>query len=113
MMTKAAYRTLRGLRERTITSPFLNEIPRESLDVVDRTGIDVRGDRSGTRGAFPEPQGLAKTFRKGQNVRHPTFGVGKLLDVIDMGQHTRAIVEFHRVGRKTLILEYVRLEVVG
>src|SRR5206468_7043828 len=27
ILTKAAYRTIRGLRERTVTSPFLNELP--------------------------------------------------------------------------------------
>src|SRR5581483_418824 len=29
ILTKAAYRTLRGLRERTITSPFLGEMPQD------------------------------------------------------------------------------------
>jgi DNA helicase-2/ATP-dependent DNA helicase PcrA len=46
LLTKAAYRTLRGLRERTVTSPFLNELPRESLDIVDRTSLDY-GDNAG------------------------------------------------------------------
>jgi DNA helicase-2/ATP-dependent DNA helicase PcrA len=60
-----------------------------------------------------EPKGLAAQFRKGQLVRHPKFGIGRILDVTDMGQHTRANVDFNQVGRKTLILQYAQLEPVG
>src|SRR5206468_6054489 len=43
VLTKAAYRTIRGLRERTVTSPFLNEMPEEMLDITDRTGLAGAG----------------------------------------------------------------------
>ena len=56
---------------------------------------------------------MASQFRRGQMVRHPTFGVGKIAELSDMGQHTRAVVEFAGAGRKTLILQYARLELVG
>jgi hypothetical protein len=46
-------------------------------------------------------------------VKHPQFGLGKIEEVTDMGQQTRAIVNFTSRGRKTLILQYARLEVVG
>jgi len=46
-------------------------------------------------------------------VRHPAFGVGRIAEISDMGQHTRAVVEFRTAGRKTLILQYARLEAVG
>ncbi len=115
LFTKAAYRTLRGLRERTITSPFLNEMPRDALEILDRTGVDFPGASTNStrdRAYLPEPRGMAAQFRKGQRVRHPSFGIGTLADVVDMGQHTRAVVEFQRVGRKTLILQYARLEAI-
>jgi DNA helicase-2/ATP-dependent DNA helicase PcrA len=60
-----------------------------------------------------EAKGLAAQFRRGQMVRHPTFGIGRIADVSDMGQHTRAVIEFNSAGRKTLILQYARLEPVG
>ena len=118
ILTKAAHRTVRGLRERTITSPFLNEMPAEYLRVVDRTGVESLDDeddgRSAARAAAgQQAKGLAAQFRKGQLVRHPTFGLGRIADVTDMGQHTRAVVEFNTAGRKTLILQYARLEPVG
>jgi DNA helicase-2/ATP-dependent DNA helicase PcrA len=114
LLSKAQYRTIRGLRERTVTSPFLNEMPPESLRVVDRTGLESLGDRGQERQFVrEESHGLAGQFRKGQVVRHPTFGVGRIAEVSDMGQQTRAVVEFNTAGRKTLILQYARLEAVG
>jgi len=58
-------------------------------------------------------KGMAAQFRKGQLVRHAKFGLGRIFDVTDMGQHTRAVVDFNENGRKTLILQYANLESVG
>jgi DNA helicase-2/ATP-dependent DNA helicase PcrA len=114
ILSKAQYRTVRGLRERTVASPFLNEMPQDQLRVIDRTGLDSLDDRAATRASEREAaRGLAGQFQRGQRVRHPTFGVGRIAEVSDMGQHTRAVVEFERAGRKTLILQYAKLEPVG
>jgi DNA helicase-2/ATP-dependent DNA helicase PcrA len=114
LLSRAAYRTIRGLRERTVPSPFLNEIPQDALDITDRTGLDYPGQGARRdRMDQIDPDDRAAQFRKGQLVRHPTFGIGRIAEVTDMGQHTRAVVEFNAAGRKTLILQYVRLEVVG
>jgi DNA helicase-2/ATP-dependent DNA helicase PcrA len=110
IMSKAAYRSMRGLRERTITSPFLAEIPAEAVEVNDRTGIEAMDSGAGASGYVDQ---TAPQFRRGQMVRHPTFGLGRIEQVSEGGQHTRAIVEFKRVGRKTLILQYANLEAVG
>ncbi|HWP41446.1 MAG TPA: UvrD-helicase domain-containing protein [Tepidisphaeraceae bacterium] len=114
ILTRAVYRTLRGLRERTVASPFLAEMPRDSLQVIDRAGSEHagrRGQEFGRTGA--EQTSLPDRFRRGQLVRHPTFGVGRIAEISDMGQQTRAVVEFNGAGRKTLILQYARLEPVG
>ena len=114
LLSKAAYRTIRGLRERTVPSPFLNEMPQEAVEVIDRTDFDFAGDRpSQRRLADLESESRAARFRKGQLVRHPMFGVGRIADVDDMGPQTRAVVEFNAVGRKTLILQHARLEPVS
>lgn len=110
MLTTSAYRTIRGLRERAVKSPFLNELPKESVEVVDRTSLDHEMGKSEVqvRGASG---GSAERFRKGQTVRHPSFGVGTIVEMNDAGSGgTRAVVEFRRFGRKNLILEYARLE---
>jgi DNA helicase-2/ATP-dependent DNA helicase PcrA len=116
LLSKAAYRTIRGLRERTISSPFLNEMPEAAVEVTDRTGLDFdepsdRGERR--RLAEVESERRLAGFRKGQLVRHPTFGLGRITELGQLGQNTRAVIEFNAVGRKTLYIEYARLEPVG
>ncbi len=52
-------------------------------------------------------------FRRGQIVRHPTFGLGRIRELEETGeQRTRAVVQFNEAGQKTLILEYAALEVI-
>jgi len=114
ILAKAQYRTIRGLRERTVPSPFLTEMPEDAIEVIDHTQIAFGSDEYDQRRAFrSENSRLAGQFRKGQQVRHPTFGVGTIADISDMGQHTRAVIEFQRAGRKTLILQFARLEPLG
>ncbi len=52
-------------------------------------------------------------LKVGQAVRHPTLGLGKILELSKTGTNTRAIVEFRRSGQKTLILEYARTAGAG
>lgn len=111
IMSKAAYRTIRGLRERTVGSPFLNEMPAECLEVNDHTGLSMEVDRDeGREWLKSESKRMAGQFRQGQLVRHPQFGMGRIVEIMEMGQHTRAVVQFNSAGRKTLILQYARLE---
>jgi DNA helicase-2/ATP-dependent DNA helicase PcrA len=114
ILAKAQYRTIRGLRERTVPSPFLREMPEDALDAVDHTQVAFGGSNHDQRRAIrSENSRLASQFRKGQKVQHPRFGLGTILDITDMGQHTRAVVDFQRAGRKTLVLQFAQLEPVG
>ena len=90
------------------------------LRVEDRTGVgsfdegrDAEDDDFGDSGRRGHGAVGRRGFRKGQIVRHPTFGVGRIAELSGAGQHTRAVVEFNTAGRKNLILEYARLEPVG
>jgi DNA helicase-2/ATP-dependent DNA helicase PcrA len=118
ILSRAAYRMIRGLRERTILSPFLGEIPAEVVDVTDRTGLDYsddpyeRRDPSRRLDQIATEEKAAK-FKKGQLVRHPTFGLGRIADINQTGLRTVAQIDFNAVGRKTLVLEVARLEAVG
>ncbi len=49
-------------------------------------------------------------FHVGQRVKHPTFGVGEIVDLSKSGTGRKAIVDFRISGRKTLLLEFARLE---
>jgi len=116
ILSKAAYRTVRGLRERTIQSPFLNEMSQQDIDVIDRAGLNDLGggdeDSLIRREMAERSTGLAAQFRKGTLVRHKTFGLGRISEVTPMGSQTRAVIEFNQAGRKTLILEYAKLEAI-
>jgi DNA helicase-2/ATP-dependent DNA helicase PcrA len=103
-LTQAAFRTIRGLRERTVTSPFLNEMPPEAMNVTDRTGMAVEFRSAPAKHSH-------RRFQLGQLVRHRTFGLGRITDVNDVGPQTRAQVQFNSGGSKVMILEY--LEAVG
>src|SRR5207245_1032070 len=114
ILTRANYRTMRGLRERAVPSPFIGEMPKEALEIIDRGGATFNDDRDGYRHRFSEQsERFHSQFRRGQMVRHPTFGVGQIADLSNSGAQTRAVIDFKKAGRKTLILEYARLEVVG
>jgi DNA helicase-2/ATP-dependent DNA helicase PcrA len=118
ILSEAAFRTIRGLRERTTASRFLGEIPTEHLHVTDHTGIPDDADRRGygrtydgaRLGSQLQQEKETDRFQIGQKVRHQSFGIGKIAEITHMGQHTRAVVQFNTAGRKTLILEYARLQ---
>lgn len=125
-LTAARYRTVRGISERTIPSRFLDELGSEHVHVVDRSdslggfgpgaGTGERWDEGGgarrvetrdTGGRAGVPDGLDE----GVMVRHPRFGVGRVVSVSG-GANARAKIDFRAVGVKTLVLEYARLEPV-
>lgn len=95
ILSKAARRVVRGLSGSTATSQFLAQMPRDMLEIVthESTQIDYSDSEPGE-------------FHIGQAVRHPAFGVGKIVDL----SNKKAVVDFPRSGRKTLILEFARLQ---
>ncbi|MBX3365218.1 MAG: UvrD-helicase domain-containing protein [Phycisphaeraceae bacterium] len=106
VLTSARMRTQRGFAERTIPSRFLNELPREHCVFSDQTtpafeeAPEVSARATHTTRATPFPPGSI--------VRHPQFGLGRVL-AVSPGASARARIEFHEAGVKTLVLEYARL----
>jgi DNA helicase II / ATP-dependent DNA helicase PcrA len=127
-ISSAKYRTLRGIQERTIPSRFLGELGPQNITVSDQSdalgGLDTEWDdqaspedRSATRAVRSALDTLAAArtsakFPVGSFVRHPQFGVGKIL-AVTAGANARAQIQFRDVGTKTLVLEFARLERVG
>jgi DNA helicase-2/ATP-dependent DNA helicase PcrA len=131
VLSRARYRMIRGQTERTIESQFLSEMPSECFEEIDLTGDDdgigsvgYRDEASYGRRAAQERRGyeaaaqrreanvVAGEFKRGILVRHPQFGLGRIEEISPAGTMTRAIVQFQGAGRKTLILQYARLEKV-
>ena len=51
----------------------------------------------------------ASPWRIGQNVVHPKFGAGVIVNAEGRGHDARVQVNFHRNGTKWLALEYAKL----
>ena len=63
--------------------------------------------------AGQEPSvGDAPSVKAGQDVRHPKFGEGVVLDVAGAGDNAEVTINFVDVGQKTLLLGWANLEVV-
>ncbi|GAB4191856.1 MAG: DNA helicase PcrA [Phycisphaeraceae bacterium] len=108
-LTHAQYRTVFGTSSATIPSRFFRELPSECLEEIDATEDDT--DDLADRLAQHSLAGReAAKYPPGCLVRHPRFGLGRVIDVHPMGSHTRARIRFETAGTKTLILQYARLE---
>jgi len=116
LFSHARYRTLFGQLTPTIPSQFLGELPEEHLVAQDISNegdtflgdIDDRyANASAQRRAA---QQAARQFPVGALVRHPQFGMGRIITVRAMGSQTRAQIGFNDVGVKTVILQYAKLE---
>jgi DNA helicase-2/ATP-dependent DNA helicase PcrA len=138
VLTSAKYRMLRGPTERRAESQFLGEIGGQSVVRMDKAGDDQRPRRPGmpvdqfnqlrydsreesdqdqreTIEAMEQADLLPERFSAfvpGRRVRSPIFGGGFVRSVSFNGEYTRAIIDFDRAGRKTLILEHAPLEAI-
>ncbi len=118
MLTHAKYRTIFGQTMPTIPSQFLAELPEEVLDREDltqdayETGDDEDFIDEEATAQRERAQRHAGHFPPGTLVRHPQFGLGRVVQTSAVGSHTRARIEFTTAGAKTLILQYARLEKV-
>ncbi|HEY3245703.1 MAG TPA: UvrD-helicase domain-containing protein [Phycisphaerae bacterium] len=109
VLAHARYRMHRGITQRQTRSPFLIELPAREIQ-----WLDADLDQDEPSPAHEETNGrtapaLAAGWCKGMLVRHPTFGLGRLLWVQPAGHNTRAGVRFTTGEQKTLILEFAKL----
>jgi DNA helicase-2/ATP-dependent DNA helicase PcrA len=118
-LTHAESRRLHGREEYPMPSRFLRELPVELLEEVRAGGIATRGGGSAGFGASSGAGGGigagagAGGFHLGQQVRHPKFGSGVVLNTEGSGSQARIQVNFESVGAKWLVLAYARLEALG
>lgn len=110
------YRTVFGQSAPTIKSRFLSELPPEAVEELDPSSDPDAyeddlfvGGGSSQRSLAAREAGL---YPPGTLVKHPQFGLGRVVKISPMGAHTRAKIDFTTSGSKTLVLQYARLEVV-
>jgi DNA helicase-2/ATP-dependent DNA helicase PcrA len=112
LMCHAKYRTVFGQTLPTIPSRFLGELPDEVVEQVDLmddgdSAYEVENESRHQRSLAHRQAG---EYPPGTLVRHPQFGLGRVVQVSAAGMHTRATIDFNTSGAKTLILQYARLE---
>ncbi|MCE9620676.1 MAG: UvrD-helicase domain-containing protein [Planctomycetes bacterium] len=118
LITAAGVRTQRGIPMSCIESSFIRELPegvtREDRaqgrrrEVEDFDGEDAEAPDDGV----DHPAG-GSGMRAGMQVRHPLFGRGVVESLSPRGSSTMVRVRFQKVGVKSLVLEFARLQVVG
>jgi DNA helicase-2/ATP-dependent DNA helicase PcrA len=103
----AEYRTFRGQFLRTIPSRFLQEL-----------GIDIEGNLDNNQSVsrdvnIPSPEesrsGKNKEFEKGELVRHPKFGFGRVVKFSALGANSVIKIKFNSGHTKVLMLKYAKL----
>ncbi len=102
-LTFAERRRLHGKESYPRPSRFIGEIPRELVQEV-RMGGGVGGSTGGVFAS--EESGL----RLGQQVRHPLFGPGVILNLEGDGEQARVQVNFESGGPKWLMLSLAGLQ---
>jgi len=81
----AKYRTFRGQMLRTIPSKFLYEL-----------GLNFAKESEENQDEYDESaySAVGSPFRRGQLVRHKSFGLGTVKDFVDMGENSVVVVRF-------------------
>lgn len=106
-LTHAQSRMLHGQVRYNLPSRFLDELPENLLLPLN--------NRKASWASEPLPVSRSKTmenstgFSIGQNVAHPKFGAGVIVNFEGRGADARVQVKFHDAGVKWLALEYAKL----
>jgi len=118
LITAAAVRTQRGTPMSCIESGFIRELPDSVVrdDRVrgprwDENEMDADQGESTDDGVDAPPGGSG--MKAGMRVQHPLFGLGVIETLSPRGSSTMVRVKFQKVGVKSLVLEFARLQVVG
>jgi len=119
----AQSRMLHGQTRYSIASSFFREIPEPLLKRINRSGHFANAPAARQERAFYGRSDYvqaavvreagtidpATPWRIGQNVSHPKFGTGVIVNAEGRGADARVQVNFNRNGTKWLALEYAKL----
>jgi len=104
-LTHAETRRLHGSEHYSPPSRFIRELPADLVNNV-RLGGAV------AQPAYVDAEPTAGGYRLGQQVVHPKFGEGVVVNCEGQGASARVQVNFAHEGSKWLVAAYARLEAV-
>jgi DNA helicase-2/ATP-dependent DNA helicase PcrA len=122
----------------SIKSRFIEEIPRDHLDIenlipdieLDGTGLGYNAPGRSWRTGFMQTQkqgrtvarigstvavprtGIAEALQAGSIIRHPQFGEGEILSIHGSGDGTTCQISFRAGFTKTIMVRYAPLELL-
>ncbi|MGH9182518.1 MAG: DNA helicase PcrA [Acidimicrobiales bacterium] len=121
-LTNAVSRSLWGSTQYNLPSRFLKEVPGPLMVTAGGSAPSRFGGRPGLvewaqRGAGSRRPAAARNkgadtlgLRAGDDVVHPKFGEGVILQIIGSGDKAEAVVRFPGVGEKRLLLSWAPLK---
>ena len=112
-LTHAQTRMLHGQTRYNVPSRFFDEIPDELLKRINTTKfsgfVAAKGYEAGSENRGSAVETRAPGWRIGQNVMHPKFGAGVIVNAEGRGSDARVQVNFRDGGLKWLALDYAKL----
>ncbi len=111
LMSYAQSRRLHGQERYNGASIFIREIPSHLLCRV-RLGSSDTANSNASQAA-DKVVSQDELLPIGQQVQHPVFGVGMIINYEGSGEHLRVEVNFDNEGSKWLIYAYARLQLVN
>ena len=110
VLTYAECRRLHGDDRYNAVSRYVRDLPKELVQEVRvSTGLRPAAVTAASPRMFKE-QSDDTGFSLGQQVQHPKFGTGMVLNIEGQGPQARIQVNFETEGSKWLVLAYARLE---
>jgi DNA helicase II / ATP-dependent DNA helicase PcrA len=107
-LTHARYRMLRGQGQRTMSSPYLDELARVGV-LEQRMEEMARPRRHARHDDGHAPDDLA-CWEVGSLVQHPSRGLGQIMRLERGAKRTHAEVLFRSGHRQSYVLEFAELE---
>lgn len=107
----AERRRVKGTEIDTVPSRFISETPAELMREVRprmQTSVPMLNRNYGSSAV--ETAEEKSGFALGQQVRHPKFGSGVVLNAEGKGPSARVQINFEEVGAKWLVVQYANLE---
>ncbi len=116
-LSYAMQRHLFGSVQENEPSRFLREVPLEVVEFAGAKQVPWHVARGAVAKGRPQDKEEPRVvyddgLHKGRRVRHPTYGVGTVLDVEGWGDNQKAVVLFPGAGRKKLVIRLAGLELL-